>query len=680
MYSAVEESVCSFPLFVDPLKTSEEDMSWIAEAISEHRGPILDAVSSLLSARPAVIAFTDEEIMEQAAFTVDLLPAALRDKDNSFLCRRWKDTGDSCAKRDVQLDDLPDTPDLVKRSIWLVMKRLVDEGGVDFDGLVEGMMEVEKALSDCRFAAIRGYLEVGDVALVARNERIEALYSLTELLSSNAEDRDLYQAITDRVAGVTGLARCSLLLLDDDRRLVPTASNHRDALAALRGLDERTIDALSVASFTGRPVVLEKRRDAQRDILAFLDAYETPKVLAVPMKSGDKSLGLMLLDSRQEVEFTGEQVDLAVASATQAAMAIEKSGLLADMEGRLKQMAAIGIVARNLTSYLDRRDQFESILEMATALMRSTGAVFMMLEEMFSELKLEAASGSCGWASGDGFDAMARLAFDTGEVIVWESGLPDPRFPALDGGVASVMASPLMVREKAIGVLAVANSREGDRYSDEDRELFKNFSAQAAVSIENTNLYERLQDTYLGAIGSLAAAIEARDPYTVGHSARVTQYAVAIAESMGLYKEEVEELRLAGLLHDLGKIGVPDSILNKPGRLTDEEYLAIKMHPALSMRIIEPLPHLGNIIPIIYHHHERYDGKGYLDGKARDGIPLGARVIAVADSYEAMTSDRPYRKALSREEAISELVNNAGTQFDPVVVEHFLRLLENPQL
>jgi HD-GYP domain-containing protein (c-di-GMP phosphodiesterase class II) len=162
----------------------------------------------------------------------------------------------------------------------------------------------------------------------------------------------------------------------------------------------------------------------------------------------------------------------------------------------------------------------------------------------------------------------------------------------------------------------------------------------------------------------------------VGHSARVTQYAVAIAESMDLPLEEVEELRLAGILHDLGKIGVPDSILNKPGRLSDEEYSAIKMHPVLSMRIIEPLPHLGNIIPIIYHHHERYDGNGYMDGKSGNGIPLGARIIAVADSYEAMTSDRPYRKALSREEAVAEIARCSGTQFDPEVVKHFLALLD----
>jgi len=346
------------------------------------------------------------------------------------------------------------------------------------------------------------------------------------------------------------------------------------------------------------------------------------------------------------------------------------------MESRLKQMAAIGIVARSLTSHLDAKEQLQSILAMATTLMRAESGVFLLIEEMFGELKQEAYAGEAGWAADGSFMDMARWVYDKAELAVWDRDLADERFAALPQPVQACMAAPLMVRDKPIGVLGIASSKQGEHYADQDAELFGNFAAQAAVSIENTRLYQRLQDTYLGAIGSLAAAIEARDPYTVGHSARVTQYAVAIAESMELEPEEVEDLRLAGLLHDLGKIGVPDNILNKAGRLSEEEFSAIKMHPALSMRIIEPMPHLGNIIPIIYSHHERYDGNGYMDGMAGDKIPLGARIIAVADSFEAMTSDRPYRKALSSEEATSELSRNSGSQFDHEVVKHFLILLE----
>jgi len=651
-------------------------MTWIADAISSNRASILDAVSRLLPEKIHSAPFREAELLEQASFTLDMLIDALRTRDISHLFSKWEAVGTACADRDVPLDDVPDMPQVLKRAVWVVMRNMVDEGDADLGETVDAMMDVESILTDCRFALVRSYMEAEDVALVARNERIEALYSLTEVLSASGEGDDINQSIVDKVAGITGLPRCSLLQVNTEGRLEARASNYKDALEALGGLEASSLDELAAVLDEGLTVVIDKQSETGPGMLAFLSVYHTPTVLVAPMRSGERPLGVLLLDAGHAGEFTGEQIDLATACAGQAAVAMEKSELLGEMESRLKQMAAIGIVARSLTSHLDPKEQLESILDMATALMRADSAVFMLLEEMFEQLKKEASTGEAGWAGSEAFAALAQWTYDKAELVGWHRGEPDKRFKELPEPVQAFMSAPLSVRDKPIGVLAIASAKQGEHYTEQDAELFGNFAAQVAVSIENTRLYERLQDTYLGAIGSLAAAIEARDPYTVGHSARVTQYAVAIAESMRLPSEEVEELRLAGLLHDLGKIGVPDSILNKAGRLSEEEYSAIKMHPALSMRIIEPLPHLGNLIPIIYNHHERYDGNGYMDGKAGDKIPLGARIIAVADSFEAMTSDRPYRKALSREEAMSELSRNSGTQFDPEVVKHFLILLE----
>ena len=651
-------------------------MTWISDAIFSNRASILDAVSRLLPDSGRGGPFMETEQLEQASFTLDMLIEVLQTRDITHLFSKWEAVGAACAERDVPLDDVPDLPQVLKRAVWVVMRNMVDEGDADLGEVIDAMMEVESILADCRFALVRSYLEAEDVALVARNERIEALYSLTEVLSAGGDSEDINQSVVDKVAGITGLPRCSLLLTNEEGVLEPRASNFKDALEALKGLRGASLDALAAVVDEGLSVVIDRQDLTSPGMLEFLSAYGTPTVLAAPMRSGERPLGMLLLDAAHEGQFTGVQIDLATACAGQAAVAIEKSELLGEMESRLKQMAAIGIVARSLTSHLDAKEQLESILDMATALLRADSAVFMLLEEMFEELKKEASRGDVSWSDSESFAALAQWSYDNAGLVVWHRGESDERFGELPGPVQVAMAAPLLVRDKPIGVLAIASSKNGERYTEQDSELFGNFAAQAAVSIENTRLYERLQDTYLGAIGSLAAAIEARDPYTVGHSARVTQYAVAIAESMELPAEEVEDLRLAGLLHDLGKIGVPDSILNKAGRLSDEEYSAIKMHPALSMRIIEPLPHLGNIIPIIYHHHERYDGNGYMDGKAGDKIPLGARIIAVADSFEAMTSDRPYRKALSREEAVGELSRNMGTQFDPEVVKHFLLLLE----
>jgi putative nucleotidyltransferase with HDIG domain/PAS domain S-box-containing protein len=187
--------------------------------------------------------------------------------------------------------------------------------------------------------------------------------------------------------------------------------------------------------------------------------------------------------------------------------------------------------------------------------------------------------------------------------------------------------------------------------------------------------YAELKGLYDGLIHSFANAIDAKSKWTKGHSERVTHYAVAIAKEMGLLEKDIETLRIAALLHDVGKIGTYDVILDKPGRLNDEEWNLIRMHPVKGEEILRPIKQLQDILPIIRHHHERIDGKGYPDGLKGEEIPLLPRVIAVADSFDSMTSDRPYRPAPSREYAMSELKKYSGIQFDPQAVEAFLRIL-----
>jgi response regulator RpfG family c-di-GMP phosphodiesterase len=188
-----------------------------------------------------------------------------------------------------------------------------------------------------------------------------------------------------------------------------------------------------------------------------------------------------------------------------------------------------------------------------------------------------------------------------------------------------------------------------------------------------------LRTAYIQTIRALAEAIDAKDAYTRGHSERVAVYASRLGNQMGLRKEMIERIYFAGLLHDVGKIGIPDAIITKPDRLTVEEYEEIKRHPEIGAKILEPVEFLHSIVPCVRHHHEWYDGcqSGYPERLAGDQIPLPSRVILVADTVEAMTSDRPYRKALSIDVVVAELHKYSGTQFDPVVVDAFLRLLED---
>ena len=184
---------------------------------------------------------------------------------------------------------------------------------------------------------------------------------------------------------------------------------------------------------------------------------------------------------------------------------------------------------------------------------------------------------------------------------------------------------------------------------------------------------------FLQTIEGFAFALDAKDPYTHGHSLRVTQYCELIAQAMGMDERKVDELRHAATLHDIGKIGLKLESLNKPGRLTREEEDVFRTHPRMGCKILRPIQIFESLIPIIYHHHERHDGSGYPEGKAGDEIPQSARILAVADAYDAMTSNRSYRQAMTEEEAVQELLRNAGSQFDPRVVEVFVRIIRQKE-
>jgi len=190
--------------------------------------------------------------------------------------------------------------------------------------------------------------------------------------------------------------------------------------------------------------------------------------------------------------------------------------------------------------------------------------------------------------------------------------------------------------------------------------------------------HQQLRTAYVQTIRALSEAVDAKDAYTRGHSERVGVYASKIAREMNFPKDVIERVYIAGLLHDVGKIGVRDAVITKPERLTPEEYLEIKAHPEIGFRILEPVEFLRDVAPCVRHHHEWYDGsdRGYPDRLRGDQIPLPSRIILVADTVEAMTSDRPYRKALTLEAVVSEIHKYTGTQFDPKVTEPFLRLLD----
>ena len=249
---------------------------------------------------------------------------------------------------------------------------------------------------------------------------------------------------------------------------------------------------------------------------------------------------------------------------------------------------------------------------------------------------------------------------------------------------------PLIKSQKTIGALTIASGKKqeraavtpggpdiGKKMSIDDVFLLQNLAAQITVALENADLRETMERNYFESIAALAAAVEARDKYTKGHSARVTEFSEGIAREMDLSEEMVNTVRDAALLHDIGKIGIPDTILHNPAPSLPLEWVeVIRTHPVMGEDIIKPLNSLRRLCPGVRHHHERFSGEGYPDGLKGDGIPLEARIMSVADAFDAMTSERSYRKNLTKRAALQELVDNAGVQFDPECVKAFIGYLK----
>ena len=241
-------------------------------------------------------------------------------------------------------------------------------------------------------------------------------------------------------------------------------------------------------------------------------------------------------------------------------------------------------------------------------------------------------------------------------------------------GEGNIIAIPLKIRSRVFGMLTSIIDHEDKYFSEKDIYYLNFLVDKASSSIENLALYENIYENLFSTLYAFVETIEARDPYTKQHSASVSGYAMSIARKNGCSQEEIAKLNISGNLHDIGKIGIPDSILLKPGRLTDAEYKIIKKHPVIGSNIIGHLGMWTDEQGIIRHHHERFDGKGYPDNLKGEDIPFLARILSVADVYDALTTDRSYRQRMSGDDAAEIIKENAGSQFDPTIVDVFLDL------
>jgi HD-GYP domain-containing protein (c-di-GMP phosphodiesterase class II) len=329
-------------------------------------------------------------------------------------------------------------------------------------------------------------------------------------------------------------------------------------------------------------------------------------------------------------------------------------------------------------STLQTVDTFlELIVDITADALNAKLGVLMLLDEEKQELYVKSASGfdedlkNLRIAVGEeapGWVAKSKKPLLVPELHKTETPQAGPFTPPL-------LCAPMLYQDKLIGVLVVAGKITGGNFEYDEQIIISNLASQTAIAVENDRLHLDAERTYIETVSALAMAVEARDFYSRGHSDRVSDKAVKVAEKLGLDPELIRDIREAAELHDMGKIGLSDDILKKSDFLDKEETQIMHNHPVIGEGIIKPVRSLARLCSIVRHHHEWLDGSGYPDKLKGDQIPLGAKILAVTDSYDAMTTDRPYRKALSTEEAKQELKKYIDIRYDRKVVEVFLSVI-----
>ena len=354
---------------------------------------------------------------------------------------------------------------------------------------------------------------------------------------------------------------------------------------------------------------------------------------------------------------------------------------LSNLRHKIKRLETLIDTSMVFSGILDIDDLLDTVMQKAEEVMEAEASSVFRIDDKTKDLYFITARGEKGKEAKE-----IRVPMGKG-IVGWvaEHGkpllVPDVRkdrrwFRGVDEKTKwvtrSILAVPLIAKGKVIGVAEVLNKKGNRQFDKGDLELFAALGNQIAIAVENASLYSDLDKLFLSSIRAIVEAVDAKDPYTRGHSGRVVDYALVIGYAITKDKDKLKEIEISAILHDVGKIGIPDKILGKPGRLTRREEKYMQRHPEFSAAIVEPIEMLKKHTRNILHHHEWYDGSGYPSGLKGRKIPMIARLICIADAFDAMTTDRPYRRRKSKKTAYRELQRYSGTQFDPRLVKIFI--------
>jgi putative nucleotidyltransferase with HDIG domain len=355
----------------------------------------------------------------------------------------------------------------------------------------------------------------------------------------------------------------------------------------------------------------------------------------------------------------------------------------------LKELVALFAVSRKISARVELNELLDQVLMSALQITGARRGSILIIDEDRKVMSIKASRGlndgivrDTKVKLGEGIAGTVALK---GEPLLISDIEKESRFEGRKTAnyetksflSVPLISLPLKVHGRVMGVINLSDKIDRTEFNDRDLRLISVLAGQAAVAVENARLFNLLRDSYMGTVRALVRALEAKDKVTRDHSERVAMFAAAIAEQMGLSRHEVEGIRMAAFLHDIGKLGIDLEVLAKPGKLTSEEWKLVRKHPEASADIIEGISFIWDIIPLVKYHHERFDGKGFPRGLKGKDIPVGARILSVADAFEAMTAKRPYKNAIPAQKALKELKSLVGERYDKDVVKAFESVLKS---
>jgi len=532
--------------------------------------------------------------------------------------------------------------------------------------------------------------KTGPLKAVDETSQLYRILARANHIANTTELDELLCQMLDLIILVCGASTGTMYLLDEKKHeLVFQVVRGKQANQELIGQrikgDEGIVGACIQES---KAIIVEDlTKDARWYGPIDDDDHELSNSIAFPLLLRGEAIGAV-----QVFNYEQSPIQLIQMLGNRMASEYEKAMLLRNSRQHSVHLQALIDLIAEISTTLDRDQILNLIIDQARNLLKAEASSLFLVDDERNDLVLyfgrDINKTSLPPLRMPLNTGIIGHVINSGEVVYLSDARKDERhYDGIDevSGMTtnSLLAVPLRVptvilgrergtsQSRIIGGVEAINKIDGD-FDANDAQLLSTLAEQAASVLHIADLYANADDLFLNTIKALVAAIDAKDPYTEGHSHRVSDFSVAIANEMGLPPELTHQIRLGALLHDIGKIGVPDTILTKKGRLTKEEYDEIKKHPAIGANIIRDVRHLREELPALEHHHERMYGKGYPNGLKGDEISDIARIVAVADVFDAITSDRPYRPAMDLETALEIMKQESGDHLDPLYVDAFI--------